>query len=61
MTQEYQTPEWKKWSSVYCSRCFKWLANYKGWHKTFLIATELYCKKCTEEIQKEQQKNEERP
>lgn len=54
MTQEYQMPEWKKWSSVYCARCSKWLANYTGWNN--LLQRKLYCRKCTAEIQKEQQK-----
>ena len=56
MTQEYQTPEWKKWSSIYCSKCSKWLGNFKGWHTPIPIP--FYCRKCTEEIQHEQQKIE---
>ena len=55
MSKEYQTPEWKQWSSVYCHRCSKWLANFKGWFKFPIIEIELYCRKCTEEIMKEQQ------
>ena len=51
-TIEYETPEWKKWSTVYCDNCSKPLAHYKGWHKPYLIATELYCTKCSNEIQK---------
>ena len=53
MTQQYETPEWKKWGSIYCSSCYKWLGNFKGW---FIIPdVKLYCRKCTEKIQKEQQ------
>ena len=53
---KYVVPTWKKWSSIYCSRCFKWLGNYKGWYQ--IQGVELYCKKCTEEIQHEQQTEE---
>lgn len=42
MTQEYETPEWKKWSTVYCSGCYKPLANYKGW--SVPIERKLYVK-----------------
>ena len=55
MAQEYKTPEWKKWSSVYCSGCSKWLGNFHGWFAVSPIQIKLYCRKCTEEKQREQQ------
>ena len=58
MAQEYRTPEWKQWSTVYCNRCWKALAHFKGWYRegTSPIQTEVYCKKCSQEIQREQQR-----
>lgn len=58
MAQEYKTPEYKKWSTVYCNRCWKALAHFKGWFPVSPITVEVYCKKCSQEIQREQQNDE---
>ena len=53
MTQDYEVPLWKKWSTKYCNKCFKSLGHYKGWYQ---IPLELYCDKCAKKIQREQQR-----
>ena len=58
MEYKYKMPTWKEWSSVYCSKCYTWLGNYKGWFTVSPVKIELYCKKCTKDIQREQQKLE---